>query len=71
MKHRAHGGSDDPSNLVGLCAVHHLRAIHEGLLRVTGVAPDRLRWVLADGEVFRGGALQNPQASSRTPGAAI
>jgi hypothetical protein len=56
MQYRAHGGSDDGSNLVGLCAVHHLRAIHEGLLRVTGTAPDDLRWVLADGEIFLGGA---------------
>jgi hypothetical protein len=56
LQYRAHGGSDDEANLIGLCAVHHLRAIHEGLLRVTGVAPDQLRWVLADGEIFRGGA---------------
>ena len=50
------GGSDDPSNQAGVCAGHHLRGIHEGRLRVTGTAPDQLRWVLADGEVFRGGA---------------
>jgi hypothetical protein len=24
-----------------------------GLMRVTGTAPDNLRWVLADGEIFR------------------
>jgi hypothetical protein len=56
LKRRIHGGSDDPSNLVGLCAAHHLRALHEGLLRVTGTAPDDLRWVLADGEIFLAGA---------------
>lgn len=50
------GGSDDPSNQTGICAVHHLRGIHDGRMRVTGTAPDGLRWVLADGEIFRGGA---------------
>jgi hypothetical protein len=50
------GGSDDPSNQVGVCAVHHLRGIHDGRMRVTGTAPDGLRWVLADGETFRAGA---------------
>jgi hypothetical protein len=68
MRHRAHGGSDDPSNLVSLCAVHHLRALHEGLLRVTGTAPDDLRWVLADGEIFRGGGRPPRQSDSREVG---
>jgi len=49
------GGSDDPRNQTALCAVHHLRAIHPGRMRVTGQAPDKLRWVLRDGEVFRAG----------------
>jgi hypothetical protein len=31
-------------NLVGLCLVHHLRAVHGGYLRVTGRAPDALVW---------------------------
>ena len=57
VEFRSQGGSDDPSNLVAVCAVHHLRALHEGLLRVTGKAPDDLRWVLADGQIFRGGAV--------------
>ncbi|HZR08223.1 MAG TPA: hypothetical protein VFA79_06550, partial [Myxococcales bacterium] len=33
-----------PSNLVSICAAHHLRGIHGGLLRVTGSAPDGLVW---------------------------
>jgi hypothetical protein len=45
--HRAQGGDDDPRNLVGLCAVHHLQGIHRGFIRVRGRAPDRLRWELA------------------------
>jgi hypothetical protein len=41
---RSQGGTDDPSNLVSICAAHHLRGIHGGLLRVTGSAPDGLVW---------------------------
>jgi hypothetical protein len=41
---RSAGGSDDPSNRVTLCAFHHLRGVHAGLLRCKGQAPDRLRW---------------------------
>jgi hypothetical protein len=44
IEFRSHGGSDDPNNQIGLCAVHHLRGIHDGLLRVTGKAPDELVW---------------------------
>ena len=43
---RSAGGSDDPSNRVTLCAFHHLRGVHAGLLRCTGQAPDGLRWEL-------------------------
>jgi len=31
-------------NEIALCAAHHLLAIHEGYMRVTGKAPDRLVW---------------------------
>jgi 5-methylcytosine-specific restriction endonuclease McrA len=43
---RSQGGSDDPSNLVSLCAAHHLYGIHGGHIRVTGKAPDQLHWEL-------------------------
>ena len=46
---RSHGGSDDPGNLTPLCVPHHLRGVHRGRLRVSGTAPDHLRWELADG----------------------
>src|SRR6266850_845528 len=49
IEFRSAGGSDDPSNLVSLCAVHHLRGVHMGRLRVSGTAPDRLRWQLGVG----------------------
>jgi hypothetical protein len=44
IEFRAHGGSDDDSNLIGLCAAHHQHGIHDGLMRVSGTAPDKLVW---------------------------
>ncbi len=41
---RSRGGGDEPSNLVSLCAFHHLYAVHGGFLRVRGRAPDALVW---------------------------
>ena len=38
------GGTDDPWNLVSLCAAHHLLGIHGGRMRVSGTAPDKLTW---------------------------
>jgi len=42
---RAHGGSDEPENLVTLCDFHH-RALHDGWIRCVGRAPDALYWEL-------------------------
>ena len=44
IKPRSQGGSDDPENLISLCAAHHLCGIHGGRMRVTGTAPDKLVW---------------------------
>jgi hypothetical protein len=44
IEYRSHGGSDDESNQIGVCAAHHLFGIHEGRMRVTGRAPDALIW---------------------------
>jgi len=41
---RSQGGSDDPSNMISLCAAHHLHGIHGGRMRVTGAALDKLVW---------------------------
>ena len=46
IRYRSRGGSDDPTNLVSLCAGHHLHGVHRGFVRVEGRAPDRLRWRL-------------------------
>jgi hypothetical protein len=43
---RSLGGSDAPENRVTLCAFHHLRGVHTGLLRLRGSAPDGLRFDL-------------------------
>jgi hypothetical protein len=44
IEFRAHGGSNDPANLIGLCAAHHLFGIHEERMNVSGKAPDKLLW---------------------------
>jgi hypothetical protein len=44
IRFRSAGGSDDAANRVTLCAFHHLRGVHAGLLRCVGKAPDGLRW---------------------------
>jgi hypothetical protein len=43
---RSRGGSDEPANLVSLCAPHHLHGVHRGFIRVYGRAPDGLTWEL-------------------------
>jgi hypothetical protein len=50
IEFRSRGGSDDAHNLVGLCAVHHLRGIHSGHLSVDGRAGERLEWRFGNGE---------------------
>ena len=47
--HVSQGGTDDPWNLVGVCAAHHL-CIHCGWVRVSGRAPDQLVWELGERE---------------------
>ena len=44
VEFRSHGGANSMENEIALCAAHHLVAIHEGYMRVTGKAPDRLVW---------------------------
>jgi len=41
IKRRAHGGGHQPSNLTVLCSAHH-QHLHEGLLTMTGHAPDAI-----------------------------
>jgi hypothetical protein len=44
VEYRSQGGSNDESNLLCLCAAHHLFGIHEERMRVSGTAPDKLIW---------------------------
>ena len=44
IRFRSAGGSDNLANRTTLCAFHHLRGIHAGLLHCVGSAPDGLRW---------------------------
>jgi hypothetical protein len=46
IEFRSVGGSNDPSNLVSLCAAHHLQGVHKGWIGVRGLAPDGLEWEL-------------------------
>ncbi|TMB11038.1 MAG: HNH endonuclease [Deltaproteobacteria bacterium] len=48
VQFRSAGGSDDPANLVSLCAAHHLHGVHKGWIRVRGVAPHALEWELGE-----------------------
>ncbi len=41
---RSRGGGHEDENLVALCAFHHLRGVHDGYLRVRGLAPGALVW---------------------------
>jgi hypothetical protein len=42
---RSQGGTNDAENLIALCHEHH-RLVHAGHVRITGRAPDRLRFEL-------------------------
>jgi hypothetical protein len=47
IRWRSAGGGDEASNLTTLCAWHHLRGVHGGRMRLSGRAPDALRFSLA------------------------
>jgi hypothetical protein len=42
VRFRSQGGADAPANLITLCAFHHQRCLHAGLLRLRGSAPGAL-----------------------------
>jgi hypothetical protein len=46
---RSRGGGDEDWNFLGSCKPHHLHGIHGGWIRVSGRAPDGLRWELGAG----------------------
>jgi hypothetical protein len=50
IRFRSHGGGDELPNRTSLCLAHHLHGVHKGYVRVSGRAPDQLRWVLGEDE---------------------
>ncbi len=55
LKFRSRGGDDSDENLVGLCAAHHLRGVHQGRIRVRPRGAHLLEWALG---LRRGRALE-------------
>jgi hypothetical protein len=45
--YRSRGGADCESNLVSICAPHHLHGVHRGFIRVQGEAPAALVWTFS------------------------
>ena len=72
IEFRSAGGSDEASNRITLCAFHHQRCLHAGLMRVRGRAPDALVFELPLTRYRSGDVLldQPPKSTSRTPFAA-
>ncbi len=63
---RSRGGTNEQTNRIALCAWHHLRGVHSGVVAVRGQAPSGLRWELGlrregpplmilEGETYVGG----------------
>jgi hypothetical protein len=57
---RSAGGPTEMWNLGGICPPHHLHGIHYGYIKVTGRAPDGLRWEMAAPPTDRPFALTTP-----------
>jgi hypothetical protein len=41
---RSRGGENAHANRITVCAWHHLRGIHAGVVRAWGEAPDEITW---------------------------
>ncbi len=48
IRFRSHGGGHGEPNRTSLCLAHHLHGVHKGYVRVSGQAPDGLRWELGE-----------------------
>jgi hypothetical protein len=72
---RSAGGGDDLANLTTLCAAHHQRGVHEGLIHISGHAPDRLVFEMPLGRFHSGDrvvdlAVARPASSRAAPSSA-
>jgi hypothetical protein len=54
---RSQGGDNARSNRVSICAWHHLRGIHDGIVRAHGDATGEVRWQLGLGAGLSRGAF--------------
>jgi hypothetical protein len=41
---KSQGGGNENTNIAAVCPRHHAHGIHAGRIRLTGKAPERLRW---------------------------
>jgi hypothetical protein len=57
---RSAGGGDEDANLTTLCAAHHQRGVHAGVIRVSGRAPDGLVFELPVGRFGAGDVVLPP-----------
>jgi len=70
IEFRSTGGGNELENRVTLCAFHHLRGVHAGLLKCVGRAPDGLWWEMgirpgaAPLAAYRSGDLEVPAVAS-------
>jgi hypothetical protein len=62
---RSAGGGDEDANLTTLCAFHHQRGVHAGVIRVSGRAPDGLVFELPLGRFGAGDVLLGPEGRER------
>lgn len=46
VRWKSRGGGNEDENHISLCAAHHLIAVHEHWVKVSGEAPDGLSWEL-------------------------
>jgi hypothetical protein len=60
---RSAGGGDEEANLTTLCAFHHQRGVHAGVIRVSGRAPEGLVFELPLGR-FGAGDLLLPHGAA-------
>lgn len=65
---QAHGGGDEPENVVSLCSWCHLRGVHEERIRVSGRV-SQLRWTIGRQPVLevRGRKLIRPMPRTLAP----
>ena len=74
IRFRSAGGSDTLDNRITLCAFHHLRGVHAGLLRCVGRAPEGLRWEMGIRPgmrpllAYRSGDVRVHRATATAPG---